>query len=183
MKASRGDLPAVCERKWCAGTTVSATAYLSNLVGIRIFVTGGIGGVHRGAEYTMDISADLTELSRTPITVICAGVKSILDVEKTLEVLETNGVCVGVFNGINFDEQNQVEFPAFYTPNSGLFVSYNFETAYSVASLMNWRDELALETAILLAVPNYASGTNGEHGENLNNTLQDCIETALAEIR
>ncbi|OTF79438.1 Indigoidine synthase A-like protein, partial [Euroglyphus maynei] len=127
------------------------------MVGIRVFVTGGIGGVHRGAEISMDISTDLMELSRTPICVVSAGIKSILDVEKTLEVLETNGVCVAVYNSddqtIN-DGCNCWEFPAFYTPNSGHFVNYNFSTAKSIAELIDTRDEIGLKMAILLAVPN-----------------------------
>ena len=106
------DLAFVLAKRGNGSTTVAATMYLANLAGIKIFVTGGIGGVHRGAETTFDISADLTELSRTPVSVICAGVKSILDIPKTLEFLETMGVPV-VSYGTDW-------FPDFFTSNSGI---------------------------------------------------------------
>ncbi|XP_046914099.2 uncharacterized protein LOC124494872 isoform X2 [Dermatophagoides farinae] len=162
------------------GTTVSATAYLANMVGIRVFVTGGIGGVHRGAEISMDISTDLMELSTTPICVVSAGIKSILDVEKTLEVLETNGVCVAVFDGDQIDGSNRVEFPAFYTPNSGYYVNYNFLTAKSIAQLIDTRDELGLKMAILLAVPNRTAKAE-EYQRKFNEALELALEQARNE--
>lgn len=162
------------------GTTVSATAYLANMVGIRVFVTGGIGGVHRGAEISMDISTDLMELSTTPICVVSAGIKSILDVEKTLEVLETNGVCVAVFDGDQIDGSNRVEFPAFYTPNSGYYVNYNFLTAKSIAQLIDTRDELGLKMAILLAVPNRTAKAE-EYQRKFNEALELALEQARYE--
>merc|ERR1712093_155197 len=111
-KVGRRDLAPALVKGVHGGTTVSATAFLSHLVGIDVFVTGGIGGVHRGAQETMDISADLTELGRTPVAVVCAGAKSILDLPKTLEYLETQGVVViGLRTG---------DFPAFFTPSSGI---------------------------------------------------------------
>jgi pseudouridine-5'-phosphate glycosidase len=112
MKASRRDLAFACVTKNNAATTVSATMILAHYAGIHIFATGGIGGVHRGAESTMDISADLLELSRTPVTVVCAGIKSILDIQRSLEVLETQGVPV-----IGLDCEF---FPAFFTNDSGI---------------------------------------------------------------
>lgn len=176
-KISQGDLAAICQMKGSGGTTVSSTAYLANMVGIRVFVTGGIGGVHRGAEISMDISTDLMELSRTPICVVSAGIKSILDVEKSLEVLETNGVCVAVFDGDQTDDTNRVEFPAFYTPNSGHFVNYNFLTAKSIAELIDTRDEIGLKMAILLAVPNRTAKAN-EYQRQFDDALKQALEQA-----
>lgn len=166
--------------KHSGGTTVSATSYLANLVGIRVFVTGGIGGVHRGAEVTMDISADLTELGRTPITVVSAGIKSILDIGKTLEVLETNGVCVGVFDGIKecTSKRSQVKFPAFFTSDSGISVNYNFESPESVARLIHMRDYFNLQSGILLAVPNYI-----EEAQTYQKKLELALDTASTEMR
>jgi pseudouridine-5'-phosphate glycosidase len=111
-KCSRRDLPTVLASRAIGATTVAGTMIAAEMAGIHVFVTGGIGGVHRGAETSFDVSADLSELGRTPVTVVCAGVKSILDIPKTLEVLETQGVPV-VALGTD-------EFPAFFTPHSGV---------------------------------------------------------------
>ncbi|KAI2798689.1 hypothetical protein BLOT_010666 [Blomia tropicalis] len=182
FKISRSDLPIVLARKQSGGTTVSATSYLANRVGIRVFVTGGIGGVHRGVEHTMDISADLTELSRTPITVISAGIKSILDIGRTLEVLETNGVCVAVYQGKQFKTTNgnseQVTFPAFFTPDSGISVNYNLKTSADVAELMRQCDSIGLESAILLAVPN-----DIEEGKVYHQKLEKALLIAEREMK
>ncbi len=178
VKVSRSDLPMVLSCGWHGGTTVSATSYLANLVGIRLFVTGGIGGVHRGAETTMDISADLAELARTPITVVCAGVKSILDIPKTLEVLETNGVCVAVFGGEEKEEGGGVAFPAFFTPDSGISVAYNLQSASAAARLMASRDALHLQSAILLAVPNQM-----EEGKVYHQKVEAALQVAQREMR
>lgn len=110
-KVSRSDLAVVISSKQNGGTTVAGTMIIANSVGIKVFATGGIGGVHRGAEETFDISADLVELGKTPVTVVCSGVKSILDIPKTLEYLETQGVCVASYN-------NDFYLPDFYTPRS-----------------------------------------------------------------
>mmetsp|Transcript_20758 Transcript_20758/g.37148 ORF Transcript_20758/g.37148 Transcript_20758/m.37148 type:complete len:209 (-) Transcript_20758:9-635(-) len=110
-KVSRRDLPWVIARELDGSATVSATSLLAHRAGIRVFVTGGIGGVHRGGESSMDISADLTELARTPILVVCAGVKSVLDIPRTLEALETYGVAVAAYG--------TDEFPAFFSRHSG----------------------------------------------------------------
>ncbi|KAL7318995.1 hypothetical protein PS15m_002172 [Mucor circinelloides] len=115
QKTSRRDLSVVLSQKRAGATTVASTMILARAAGIPVFVTGGIGGVHRGAEQSFDVSADLTELGRTPIAVVCAGVKSILDIPKTLEVLETQGVTVTTIGKDN-------KFPAFYTPDSGFNV-------------------------------------------------------------
>ncbi|CAN0262027.1 unnamed protein product, partial [Discosporangium mesarthrocarpum] len=124
-KCSRRDLAVAMSQGVDGATTVAATAYLASLAGVRVFVTGGVGGVHRGGEATMDISADLAELARTPVVVVCAGVKSVLDIEKTLEVLETNGVPV-VSLGTD-------EFPAFFSPSSGVRSPLRLDTATEVA--------------------------------------------------
>lgn len=110
-KVSRSDLAVVLSSHRNGGTTVAGTMIIANSVGIKVFATGGIGGVHRGAEESFDISADLVELGKTPVTVVCSGVKSILDIPKTLEYLETQGVCVGSY-------KNDFYLPDFYTPRS-----------------------------------------------------------------
>ncbi|CAG2173182.1 unnamed protein product, partial [Oppiella nova] len=142
-KISRCDLPVVMSTGGTGGTTVSATSLIANRCGIDVFTTGGIGGVHRDVQHTMDISADLTELGRTPVTVICSGVKSILDIPKTLQYLETQGVCVVVFDGHQHSPQS-VEFPAFFSRKSGSQVAYNATTAEEVSRLILARNELGL---------------------------------------
>jgi pseudouridine-5'-phosphate glycosidase len=144
-KASRRDLPGYVARKATAGTTVAATMYLAHRAGIGVFATGGIGGVHRGAERTMDVSADLVELGATPVTVVCAGAKSILDLPRTLEVLETEGVpVVGVGTG---------EFPAFFTRESGLPVPHRVDSVAELAALVAAHRDLGLPGGILVANP------------------------------
>jgi len=132
-KASSRDLAAVLAQERTAGTTVAATMRLAQWAGIGVFATGGIGGVHRGAAETWDVSADLTELARTPVAVVCAGAKSILDLPRTLEVLETNSVPVV---GYKTDE-----FPAFYVRSSGLPVSARVDSPEEAARLLghHWR--------------------------------------------
>lgn len=127
-KASRRDVAALLATGTTAGTTVATTMQAAYLAGIRLFATGGIGGVHRGAELSFDISADLEELGRTPVAVVCAGAKAILDIPKTLEVLETRGVPV---IGYGTDE-----FPAFWTRSSGYKVDQRLDTPDAVASLL-----------------------------------------------
>ena len=144
-KASRKDLPALAAAKASAGTTVAATMYLAHLAGIVIFATGGIGGVHRGAEHTFDVSADLDELGATPVTVICAGAKSILDLPKTLEVLETRGVPV---IGIGTDE-----FPAFFSRTSGLPVDHRVDTPQELAAVLVEHRRFGLRGGVLVANP------------------------------
>ena len=135
-KASRRDVAAILNAKATAGTTVATTMQAAELAGIQIFATGGIGGVHRGAESTFDISADLEELSRTPVAVVCAGAKAILDIPKTLEVLETNGVPV---IGYGTDD-----FPAFWTRSSGYPVDHRCDTPVEVAELLNTQFHLGM---------------------------------------
>lgn len=145
VKASRRDLPSLVARAATAGTTVAATMYLAHLVGIGVFATGGIGGVHRGAEHTFDVSADLDELASTPVTVICAGAKSILDLPKTLEVLETCGVPV---IGYGTDE-----FPAFFTRTSGLPVDHRVDTPGELAAVVAVHRRLGLRGGVLVTNP------------------------------
>ena len=144
-KVSRRDLPMIMASGSWGATTVATTMILANLGGVEFFVTGGIGGVHRGAEQTMDISADLEELSRTNVTVICAGAKAILDLPKTLEVLETKGVPV---LGYTTDE-----LPAFYTRKSGLKVDYKVNTPKEAAEIVRMKRELKLDGGVLITNP------------------------------
>jgi pseudouridine-5'-phosphate glycosidase len=144
-KASRRDLPALVAVKASAGTTVAATMYLAHRAGILIFATGGIGGVHRGAERTFDVSADLDELGSTPVAVVCAGAKSILDLPKTLEVLETRGVPV---IGVGADE-----FRAFFCRRSGLPVDHRVETSEELAAVLAAHRALGMRGGVLVVNP------------------------------
>ena len=144
-KASVRDLAPVLARGGSAGTTVAATMWVSAMAGIAVFATGGVGGVHRGAEATFDISADLTELGSTPVAVVCAGVKSILDIPKTLEYLETQRVPV---LGYRTDE-----FPAFFSRSSGERVEYRCDTADEIARVIRLHRDLGLRSGILIANP------------------------------
>ncbi|WP_134768244.1 pseudouridine-5'-phosphate glycosidase [Nocardioides sp. 1609] len=144
-KASVRDLPHVVARGGHGATTVAATMRLAALAGIDVFVTGGLGGVHRGAPESFDVSADLTELATTPVTVVCAGVKSILDIGLTLEVLETNGVPVMV---VGSDD-----FPAFYSRVSGYAAPSRVESAADVAAAMTAARGLGLRSGLVVANP------------------------------
>jgi pseudouridine-5'-phosphate glycosidase len=144
-KASRRDLPVLVARGMDGATTVTTTMMIAAMAGIRVFATGGIGGVHRGAETTMDISADLEELAETPVMVICAGAKSILDLGLTLEYLETKGVTVV---GYGTDE-----LPAFYTRSSGFGVDYRLDTPEELARAFHVKRELGLRGGMLVANP------------------------------
>ncbi len=145
MKLSRRDLPVALATGALGATTVAATMIAANLAGIAVFATGGLGGVHRGAETSFDVSADLDELARTSVCVVCAGAKSILDLPKTLEVLETRGVPV---LGLGTDE-----FPAFYSRNSGLPVSHRCDNVTEVATILRAKWDLGLEGGVVLANP------------------------------
>ena len=144
-KASRRDLPALIARKADGATTVATTMIIANLAGIKIFATGGIGGVHRGAEVTMDISADLEELAQTPVMVVCAGAKSILDLGLTLEYLETKGVPV-----IGYGTK---ELPAFYTRQSGFGVDYRVDSPEELAAMFRAQRELDYKGGMLVTNP------------------------------
>ena len=144
-KASRRDLPVLVARGQDGATTVTTTMIIAAMAGIKVFATGGIGGVHRGAETTMDISADLEELARTPVMVICAGAKSILDLGLTLEYLETKGVPV-----IGYGTE---ELPAFYTRKSGFKVDYRVDTPEELASIFKAKQEMGLGGGMLVTNP------------------------------
>lgn len=144
-KVSRRDLPVVMAEKSWGATTVATTMILAALGGVEFFVTGGIGGVHRGAELTFDVSADLEELARTNVTVICAGAKAILDLPKTLEVLETKGVPV-----LGYQTE---ELPAFYTRKSGLKVDHAVSSPEEAAAIVKAKRELKLDGGILITNP------------------------------
>ena len=144
-KASRRDLAVLCARGEDGATTVTTTMIIAHMAGIKIFATGGIGGVHRGAETTMDISADLEELGQTPVMVVCAGAKSILDLGLTLEYLETKGVPV-----IGYGTK---ELPAFYTRKSGFSVDYRIDTAQELAKAFKTQNELGFKAGMLVANP------------------------------
>lgn len=162
-KLSRRDLPIALAAGALGATTVAATVIAARLAGIAVFATGGIGGVHRGAETSFDVSADLEELARTSVCVVCAGAKSILDLPKTLEVLETRGVPVlGFGTG---------EFPAFYSRRSGLPVDHRCDTVTEVADILRTKWQLGLEGGVLLANPIPA-------GDELD---ADAMETAVAQ--
>lgn len=145
VKASGRDLAVAIVKGQTAGTTVSATMKIAALAGISVFATGGVGGVHRGAEYTFDISADLSELGRTPVTVVCAGVKSILDIPKTLEYLETQRVPVIAYQSD--------DFPAFFTRSSGYPADHRLDSAEELAGMVLVHDLLETGTGVLVANP------------------------------
>jgi len=170
IKTSRRDFPYVVANKLNGGTTVSGTMVVSHMAGVEVFVTGGIGGVHRGGEVSMDVSADLTELGRTPVCVVCAGVKSILDIGLTLEYLETQGVCVATFG-------ESKAFPAFYSPNSGFTAPYCVGTYGQAAGLVQASGKLGLTGGVLIGVPIPASQAAG--GEK----IEGAIRTALQEAK
>lgn len=145
LKVSRRDLPIVVAKKLTGATTVATTMILANLAGVHVFATGGIGGVHRGGEDSMDISADLQELAHTPVAVVCAGAKMILDIGRTLEYLETMGVPV---LGLDTDD-----FPAFYCRRSGFGVDYNAKTPADVAAIAKAKWDMGLGGGLLIGNP------------------------------
>ena len=142
-KISRRDLPVAVAKKLNCATTVATTAFIAYQAGIRVFATGGIGGVHRG--FASDISADLPELAQTPITVVCSGAKIVLDLPRTREWLETHGICVLGWQC--------AEMPAFYSRSSGLAVDERIETARDAAEIIRARDLSSLKSSILVTVP------------------------------
>jgi len=169
VKASGRDLATVMVRKLSAGTTVSATMRIAELAGIAVFATGGVGGVHRGAETTFDISADLAELARTGTAVVCAGVKSILDIPKTLEYLETQRVPVIAYG--------TDEFPAFYSRLSGERVDQRLDTPGEIAEAIWLHRRLGSGTGLLIANP-IPSAEALDRG-----AIDQAIATAVAEAK
>ncbi len=144
-KVSLRDLPYVVSQKLNGATTVAATMRIASMAGIKIFVTGGIGGVHRGAETTMDISADLTEMAQTNVAVVSAGVKSILDIGLTLEYLETLGVPVVTFGS--------PDFPSFYSRKSGFATPLQLNTPKDIAALLETKWSMGLNGSVMIANP------------------------------
>ncbi|MCI6378742.1 MAG: pseudouridine-5'-phosphate glycosidase [Clostridiales bacterium] len=167
-KASRRDLPVLLARGEDGATTVTTTMIGAAMAGIRVFATGGIGGVHRGAETTMDISADLEELAQTPVMVICAGAKSILDLGLTLEYLETKGVPV-----IGYGTK---ELPAFYTAHSGFQVDYRLDTPQEIADAFRVKLECGLGGGMLVTNP--IPEEYSMDADYINKNIQDAIDEA-----
>ena len=168
-KASRRDLPVLVTKGSDGACTVTTTMMIAHMAGIQVFATGGIGGVHRGAETTMDISADLEELGQTPVMVVCAGAKSILDLGLTLEYLETKGVPV-IGYGTN-------ELPAFYTRKSGFGVDYELDTPEELAAAFHAERELGMKNGMLVTNP-IPEKYSMDH-----KVIDKAIEQALAEAK
>ncbi len=146
LKLSKRDIPYAIANKLHGATTVSATILFAKMAGIKVFATGGIGGVHRGVDKVLDISRDLEELANNEVSVVCAGAKSILDLENTLEYLETKGVLVLGYN--------TSELPAFYTQKSGFSVPYNAKSSFEVAKMMHVQyNQLGFKTGMVIANP------------------------------
>ncbi len=167
MKVSRRDFPLVIAKKLDGATTVAGTMIAASMAGIKLFVTGGIGGVHRGAGESFDISADLEELKMTDVAVVCAGVKSILDIGATLEYLETAGVPVVTFGAD--------EFPAFYSRRSGFAAECRIDEAKDVAEMLRAKEALGLRGGMLIACP------VPEEDEIPYEKMDGVIKEALAE--
>ena len=168
-KASRRDLPVLIARGEDGATTVTTTMMIAHMAGISVFATGGIGGVHRGAETTMDISADLEELGQTPVMVVCAGAKAILDLGLTLEYLETKGVPV---IGYGTDK-----LPAFYTRRSGFGVDYRLDTPAELAAAFHAQREMGLKGGMLVTNP------IPEEYSMDHDAIMAAIDQAIAESR
>ena len=172
-KVSRRDIGHVISTKVLGATTVASTMYIASLAGIKVFVTGGIGGVHRGAEKTMDISADLEELSQTGVAVICAGAKSILDLPLTLEVLETKGVPV-------IGYQTDV-LPAFYSRESDIEIPIRLDNPVDIATLMNAHWNVGIPSGVLIAnpIPEAYSMPKETIDQAINQALQDARKKGI----
>lgn len=170
-KASRRDIPVVVAKGIDGATTVSATMYIASLAGIKVFATGGIGGVHRGAEHSMDISADLDEFAKTSVAVVCAGAKAILDLPKTLEYLETKGVPV-------LGYQTEI-LPAFYTRKSNCFVDYKMDTPIEIAKMLKTKWDLGLDGGVLITNPIPEEYSLDE--QVMNKAIDEAIESANKE--
>lgn len=173
IKVSRRDIPYIAANKLNGATTVASTMIIANMAGIKIFATGGIGGVHRGAEHTMDISADLQELSNTNVAVICAGAKSILDLGLTLEYLETNGVPV-----LGYKTK---ELPAFYTRNSGFNLDYAIDTPKEFAEILNTKWKLGLKGGVVIAnpIPEEYSMDNNVISKVINDAIEEAEKLGI----
>ena len=169
IKCSRRDLPFVVARKHDGATTVAATMIIAAMAGIRVFATGGIGGVHRGVEQTLDISADLEELAHTNVAVVCAGIKSVLDIGRTLEYLETHGVPV-----VGYQTDT---LPAFYARESDFGVDYRADTPADVADALRSKWDMGLDGGMVIAVP-----VPAEHALD-REEIDAVIDEAIVEMR
>ncbi|CAG8502919.1 18602_t:CDS:10 [Acaulospora morrowiae] len=169
IKTSRRDLAFVLSQGMTGATTVASTMLIAHMAGIKVFVTGGIGGVHRDGENTMDVSADLTELGRTPVAVVCAGVKSILDIEKTLEYLETQGVAV-----VTFGETK--DFPGFFTSKSGFKSPSNLSSTLDCAKLIR-NNKHDLNSGILIAVP--VPENEAAESQRIQSAIEESLKGAI----
>ena len=179
LKVSRRDLGFACGmgspgRRLNGGTTVAGTMILAHMAGIKVFATGGLGGVHRGAESSMDISADLTELGRTPVAVISSGCKSFLDIPRTLEYLETEGVPVATFSD---GRQDSVDLPAFWTRDSGVKSPMTLRDEAEAAAIIDAQHSLGLQTGLLFANPIPEAFSIPKH------KMDEAIDTAVEEAR
>ena len=172
-KASRRDLPVLAARGMDGATTVTTTMIIAHMAGISVFATGGIGGVHRGAETTMDISADLEELANTPVMVICAGAKSILDLGLTLEYLETHGVPV-----LGYGTK---ELPAFYTRKSGFSVDYEIDSPEELAAVFRAQREMGMKGGILVTnpIPEEYSMDPDVINKAINEAIEDSVRDGI----
>lgn len=172
-KVSRRDIPFVIAKGADGATTVAATMYIASLAGVKVFATGGIGGVHRNAETTMDISADLDELQQTNVMVVCAGAKSILDIGLTLECLETRGVAVV---GYKTDDM-----PAFYTQKSGYKVDYRLDSATEIARAFYAKDQVGLRGGMLVAnpIPDEYAMDSDYINQNIQTALEECDKLGI----
>ena len=169
-KVSLRDMPFVLSNRLIGATTVASTMRIASLAGIHVFVTGGIGGVHRGAEVTMDISADLTEMSHTNVAVISAGVKSILDIGLTLEYLETAGIPVVTYG--------QDEFPAFYSRKSGFMSPMRLNDSHAIAEMLKVKWALGLNGSVMIANP-IPEGEEVPY-EKMDVFIQQCLKEATS---
>jgi pseudouridine-5'-phosphate glycosidase len=170
-KVSRADLAAVRAARQTGATTVAATTLIAALAGIRVFATGGIGGVHRAAELSFDISADLPEIARTPVAVVCAGAKAILDLPRTLEMLETLGVAVVGYR--------TNKFPAFYMEDCGLPLQSRVDTPSEAAQLMQVQSELGLSSGIVFCNPPPSASALQKH--DVDAWIAQALQSAAAE--
>ncbi len=169
VKASRRDVPVLVAKKEDGAATVATTMLIAAMAGIKVFATGGIGGVHRGAEVTMDISADLEELAMTPVMVVCAGAKAILDLGLTMEYLETKGVPV-----LGYQTK---ELPAFYTRKSGFSVDYEMDTPAEIAAAWTAKLELGMKGGMLVTNP------IPEEYSMDHDYINKCIDEAIEEMK
>lgn len=172
-KVSRRDIPFIVAKGLDGATTVAGTMYIASLAGIKVFATGGIGGVHRNAEVTMDISADLDELQQTSVMVVCAGAKSILDIGLTLECLETRGVAV-----VGYKTE---DMPAFYTQKSGYKVDYRLDSAKEIAEAFYAKNQVGLSGGMLVAnpIPDEYAMDSDYINQNIQIALEECDKLGI----